>query len=163
MPKQTEITMGGRPYVAREQPMGETRKWRLRLRESGVMRAMQTLDMDQADSLKGHDAQTLMAYSMMRMLPSVSDGLANSVDEVIDLLFAYVPELRADEEWLLENAYDEEAIVAFIEVLKLNFPISALWETVSGSRVQPIPMKSPARNGASGLPASGPLKKASTS
>ena len=70
------------------------------------------------------------------MLPAVVQGLVGSVDEIAELLFVYDGKLAAERKWIEANAYDEEAVAAFIEVLKLTYPITALWGMVSGSRAQ---------------------------
>lgn len=157
MPKQTKVNLGGREYIVTEKTMGVTLKWREQLRQSSVMQLFESLDGALAQLVsavegkgEGGNLNLIAGINLATVAPAIMRGLANSVDDVIELLFDYSPELAADREWLNDNAYDEEAIAAFIEVLKLNFPIMALWGLVGGSRVQPIVTNLPSRNGASG-------------
>lgn len=157
MPKQVKVKLGGKEYMLTEKTMGVTLKWREALRQSSVMRLFESLDGALAQlvnavegSNSGGNLNLIAGINIATIAPAIMRGLAGSVDGVIELLFDYSPELAADREWLNDNAYDEEAIAAFVEVLKLNFPIMALWGLVTGSRVQPIATNLPSRNGASG-------------
>lgn len=165
---QKVVTLGGREYTIKQKPMGTTAKWRRKLSESQVLLIFQSLDRVVAqftaiatdvekDGLAGIDIA--QALGLTRILPVVVNGLLGSIDEVWELLFEYATPLADDREWLEENAYDEEGVKAFLVVLGLCFPISALWETVSGRKVQQTNTNSPTRNGTSGLPASGPVRK----
>ena len=173
MAKQVSVRLGGREYTIKEKPMGTNGAWRKKLRATSVMRVLESLDgfvvdlMDVFASIpeggKLSDIDVGKALGVARILPTVVNSLAGSIDEVIDLLFEYEPKLKSDRKWLEANAYDEEVVTAFLEVLKLTFPIMALWGLVSGSRAQQTPTNSVSANGTSGLPPSGPRKKVSTS
>lgn len=160
MPKTATVSMGGREYVISEKVMGVSAKWREALRQSSVMRVFESLD----DALSqivgaindmGKDAQNgqinfAAGVSFAAVAPAILRGLSNSIDDIVALLYDYSPELKADADYLAENAYNEEAIEAFIEVLKLNFPIMAFWGLVRGSRAQATSTNLPAQNGAGG-------------
>jgi len=169
MPKRTTVKMGEREYVVIEKVMSQSSRWRDKLRKSSVMLIVESLDdvisqvvavgslLTSGAKLSDVDFEPIIRS--MRIVPIFVQGLSNSIEEVIELLFDYCPEMAADREWIEENAYDEEAIAAFLEVLKFCFPIMALWDMVRGSRVQQTSTKSPSTNGISGLPASGPVRK----
>jgi hypothetical protein len=158
MPKTVDVTLGGRAYVLSEKTMGVTIKWREALRASSVMRMFDSLDdalaqiaADVAALTGGGDNAAAAGVAGIRLAtvaPAILQGLTHSIDDVIGLLYDYSPELKADEEWLLENAYDSEAIAAFIEVLKLNFPIWELWRLVTGPRALATNTNLPSVNGA---------------
>lgn len=158
MPKTSKVVLGDREYVLTEKVMGVSRAWRRKLRESSVMGIFESLDgalneLVAAVNGLGEEASDgrvnfKAGLTLATVAPAIVRGLANSIDDVIDLLFDYAPELKTDEAWLAENAYNEEFVTAFLEVLKLNFPIMALWSLVSaGSRAQPIATNSPSPNG----------------
>ncbi len=160
MPKQAKVHLGGREYIISEKVMGVSLKWREKLRASRAMAVFESLDgaIEQLVGIVGDmadaqvDGRMAMAagISFAAVAPSIVRGLSWSIDEVIDLLLDYSPELQADHEWLLENAYNDELVGAFLEVLKLNFPITALWGLVSGSRAQATSTNLPSTNGAGG-------------
>lgn len=160
MPKTAKVQFGEREYILTEKVMGVSIKWREKLRSSRVMRVFETLDgvLDQlvdaieraGDGASNGQVRMVAGMNIATIAPALMQGLAHSVDEIIELLFDYTPELADDKEWILENAYNEEAILAFLEVLKLNFPIMALWGMVSGSRVQPTSTNLPSTNGVNG-------------
>ena len=156
MPKTSKVTLGGREYILTEKVMGISIKWLEKLRQSGVMRIFESLDgalsqlVEAVNGVSDGNLSLVAGINMATIAPVVVRGLANSLDEVIDLLFEYAPEVKADEDWMHENAYNEELIMAFLEVLKLNFPIMALWGLVRGSRALPIATNSPSMNGAGG-------------
>lgn len=156
MPKQVKVKLGGKEYMLTEKTMGVTLLWREQLRQSSVMRLFESLDgalSQLVSAVNGNEdgnLNVIAGINIATIAPAIVRGLTNCMDDVIELLFDYSVELQNDREWILEHAYDEEAIAAFIEVLKLAFPIMALWDMVAGSRVQPIATNLPSRNGASG-------------
>jgi hypothetical protein len=169
MPKRATVKMGEREYVITEKVMAQSAQWRDKLRKSSVMLIFESLDnvISQVVSVgslltsgkKISDIDFEPVIRSLRIVPIFVQGLSNSIEEVIALVFDYCPEMAKDRKWIEENAYDEDAIVAFVEILKFCFPIMALWDTVRGSRVQQTSTKSPSVNGTSGLPASGPVRK----
>lgn len=188
MPKQAVITLGGRTWTLDAKPMGQHKAWRDKLDKSGIMGVFRSLDETMIQLVEAGDAiQEAWKRSRMpkvegqedendgganlgqvvklaRILPAVIFALTGSMDEIIGLLFAYDAKLQTERKWIEANAYDEEAVVAFVEVLKLAFPITALWGMARGPRAQQTSGSSVSQNGiSSGLPASGPKKKISTS
>lgn len=154
MPKTTKVLVGGRDYALSEKVAGVMLEWRKHLRESGVMLIFQQLDqvvMQVVTIIEGgwENIEAEQVVPLARILPVFVNGLTNSIDDVLELLFDYSPEMAADREWLLANAYNSEFIAAFIEVLKLNYPTTALWEMVRGSKVLGTSTNLPTRNGAS--------------
>jgi len=144
--------------------MGAAGKWRERLRQSKAMQIFESLDTAMIQLVAVGDSVTdesgkltswgnvnvAEVVGVAKVLPVIVNGLASSVDEIEAMLFDYSPELDADREWILENAYDTEAISAFVEVLKLCFPILAAWGLVRGPQAARTVQNSPSRNGASG-------------
>jgi len=57
---------------------------------------------------------------------TLSARLIGSTDLIADLLFEYSPELAADRERIEAEAYDEELLSVFLEVLKLLYPFGNL-------------------------------------
>ena len=166
MPKQAKVVLGGRTYTLTEKPMGRMLAWREKLRASRPMLIFQSLN----DTLDGLRAVVQQAgkegwrsvddgdwLQLVQVLPTIANGLLYSVDDVWEMVFEFSTDMRKDRAWLEEHAYDSEGMAAFMEVLKLNFPITALWGLVDGSRAQQTSTNSVSPNGVSGLPASGPV------
>jgi hypothetical protein len=84
------------------------------------------------------------------LLPVLVNGLSHSIDEIIDMVFDYSPELAADREWIEENATSSEAVSAFVEVLKLSYPFLEILALLRGPKGQPTSSNLPTQNGASG-------------
>jgi len=161
--KQVKVNLGGREYVLTEKVMGVTIKWRQAFNESGVMQVMRSLDNTIeiiVNVVEGgvDNIQMEQTIGLARLVPLVVNSLGESIDDVRRLLYDYAPEIAADHAYHLEHTYDTEVIAAFIEVLKLNFPITALWGLVRGSRAQPIATNLPSANGA-GLGKSKPMAR----
>lgn len=98
--------------------------------------------------------------SVAKILPVIINGLSGSIDEIIDMVFDYSPELAADREWIEENATNSEAMIAFMEVLKLCYPFLDILGLVRGQRAQPTSSNLPIQNGATGHRALARQKKA---
>jgi hypothetical protein len=60
------------------------------------------------------------------------------MDTIQEMLFAYAPNLMVHREAIEENAYDDEMMRAFLEVLKLAYPFGQIVTLVRpGQPVKP--------------------------
>lgn len=155
MAKEIIVTLGGRDYKVSALPIAKAKAWRESLAVpfgelAGALTAANTVELNALGDIAG-------------LVRRMSGVLLGSVDLMLDLMFQYAPELEKDREWIGQNAYDEEALYAFAEVLKLAFPFGVLLEVVSGRMGNKTSLNSPSANGALSLPASGPVKKSKTS
>ena len=58
--------------------------------------------------------------------------LADSIDLCLEILFEFSPELAADRERIETLAYDDEALLAFVEVAKMLYPFGGLVKQLTG-------------------------------
>ena len=86
--------------------------------------------------------------ALAHIVPAAILNLSNSMDDISALVFDYVPEMKDDQEWIMDNVYDSELVAAFMEVLKLNFPIMGVWGLVTGFRAPGTSSNLPTPNGA---------------
>jgi hypothetical protein len=154
MPKQVTVTLGGKQYTVSALPIAKAKAWRENLAVPfgtlvQTLTSANTVEINQFNEIAG-------------LVQNFSGVLLGSVDLMLDLLFEYAEELRADKEWILQNAYDEEALGAFAEVLKLAFPFGVMLEVVTGRTASKTSSSLLSQNGVSGLPASGPKRKSKT-
>lgn len=150
--KETTVILGGRSYVVPALPIGKSKQWRedLAVPFTDLAKALNTVaNFKQIDSFS--DVATLV--DQMR------DVLLGSVDLMLELLYSYAPIIAADKDWIEANAYDEEALDAFTEVLKLAYPFGALLGVVTGRMAIKTSSSLPSQNGVLPLPASGPKRK----
>lgn len=154
MSKETTFTLGGRSYTVSALPIGPSKAWR------------ESLAIPFGDLAKAlTESQTVQIHQfadIASLVQRLSGVLLGSVDQMLDLLFAYSPALSKDRAWIEANAFDEEALHAFQEVLKLAFPFGVLLELVTGRTGSKTSSSLPSPNGALPLPASGPVKKPKT-
>ena len=107
MPQQITVTLGGRQYSIEKLPIRQSQRWRQSLAEpfgeiSQTLEAASLVEVDQLSDIAG-------------LVRRASGVLLGSVDKMLDLLFAYSSALAADREYIEENAYDDEALAAFVE------------------------------------------------
>jgi hypothetical protein len=165
MAKNTTVTIGGREYTLNEKLHKQaSARWREKLRTSSTVLMFSTLDQigDAIAALRDGGVSNLdvgIAEGLTRILPSIANALLNCIDEVWELVYAYSSDIAADREYHDEHAYDDEAITAFGEILKLSFPIMALLGLVSGRKAPGTAQNSPTANGATGLSPLGPKRK----
>lgn len=160
MLKQATVVLGGRNYTVSQKVMGVHLRWRETLRQCSVYRIFESLDgallqIQQSatqigDDLSNGSINWAAGIHFAAIAPAVVHGLVNSIDEIHALVFDYSPEIKADKDWLMENAYDEEMIAVFVEILKLHFPILALWDLIRGPAAQATVTNLPSTNGAGG-------------
>ena len=155
MPKVVKYKMGGREYPISEKVSGIAEKWRKCLRETALYRTFVSLDavVEQVVNIIEGGIENIEAghvISVARLLPAMAESLATSSDDIKALVLDYVPEMKEDLAWLDENVYDSEYTGAFVEVLKLNFPILGALELIRGLRAPGTSTNLPSTNGASG-------------
>lgn len=145
MPQQITVTLGERQYVIDKLPIRQSKLWRQSLAEpfgeiSQTLESASIVEVDQFGDIA----------SLVRRASGV---LLGSVDKMLDLLFAYSATLAADREYIEENAYDDEALAAFVEVLKLAYPLEQLMSAIRGRTVSKTSPNLPLPNGTSGTKA----------
>lgn len=119
------VELGGQRYSIQPLPMAKARQWRAALEQPfgalvAVLESAERIELTNLGSIAG-------------VVQAFAGVLLGSVDILMDLLFAYAPELAKERERIEAEAYDEEALVAFVEVLKLAYPFGILRGAVSGS------------------------------
>lgn len=142
--RQAKVTLGGREYTLSTPPIRRSKEWRHKL-------ARPFGDLAKAIELAGSvELSVADIPNIGDLVKRFAGTLIGSVDTMLDLLFDYSPALAADREWIEENAYDEEALEAFTEALKLAYPLDTILAMVSGRTVNRTSPNSPSANGASG-------------
>lgn len=172
MAMQTVVTLGGKEYTIQQKSKGGTKLWREKLRQSlavqvftvldEIVKAIKSVAQDVAES-GIQNADYTQVFNVAGIVPAIYHGLTNAPDEVWALLYEYSPEIAADNEYLDEHAYDDEAVIVFVEVLKHCYPLSALWAAVTGRKASGTTQNSPSASGVSGLSPTGPKRKSKTS
>jgi len=129
MAKSVTVTLGGRSYEIAALPIRESAAWRRRLAGpfaelTAALQGASGIELTRLGDLAG-------------LVQTLSGTILGSVDLLLELLFAYAPALVLDRERIETSAFDEEALVALVEVLKLAYPFGALTALVSGARKTP--------------------------
>lgn len=118
------VRLGGQSYTVKALPIRQSKAWRKQL--EGPFRELSTA-LESAGSV-----ELTSGGDIARLVRSFSGTLIGSIDLLLDLLFAYSPALAADRERIEAEAFDEEALAAFAEVLKLAYPFGQLLALVNG-------------------------------
>lgn len=126
MPKSVIVVLGEKEYTIQSLPMRQTAEWRRKLSGpfgeiTATLRSAGTIEIS-----SGHELADLLHV--------VSETLLGSMDILIDLLFQYAGELRDDRERIETEAFDDEAMQAFVEVLKLAYPFGQILSLINGAR-----------------------------
>lgn len=151
MAKEFTAALGGRNYTVAALPIAPSRVWR--------EKASKEFDVILKAFSVSFNFETSQIGELAILLQAVVNTLKRASDQILDLLFEYAPNLKAEREWIEHNATDEEALAVFQEVLKLAFPFGVLLELVTGRTGSKTLSNSPSPNGVSALPASGPVKR----
>jgi hypothetical protein len=129
MPKTITVILGGQSYSIAALPIAQSKAWRARLAGPFGQVAATLEHAGEIDLTSGGEISHLIQV--------LSDTLLGSIDLLQDLLFDYSPALAADRERIEATAYDEEAMTALIEVLKLAYPFGAVLTLVAGATKRP--------------------------
>lgn len=136
--KAVDVVLGGRTFQIAIKPRAIARQWRKQFKET-LMEALTTLNANTSLELTN---TTDLKGVMEQVIPLLVD----LVDTVAVLFLAYATEVEAA--YLDEHATDDEVIAAFIEVVKLAFPLESVMALL-GRMGSTILTNSPAPSGAS--------------
>lgn len=136
------ITLGGRSYTLRPLPMRPAS--RIRKEIGSLLETVQS----QATALSASEVTD--AGALVNLVVSLSQMALGSIDTIAEWLFAYSPELAEDREWIVDNAYDDEIVSAFLEMVKQLFPFGSLTSSLTGLVAQATLTNSRSRNGEDG-------------
>jgi hypothetical protein len=154
MARSVNVQLGGKTYEITALPISQAKAWResLAVPFATISQALTTANVVEINQFG----------DMSKLVQQMSGVLLGSIDLMLDLMFQYSLSLSEDREWIEQNAFDEEALAAFAEVLKLAFPFGVLLEVVTGRMASKTFLNSPSTNGVLPLPASGPKRKEKT-
>ena len=116
--KTITATLGEKSYEVKALPIRPARAWRKKFAEPfnmivGALEALPNVEITKPEDLA-------------LLVRSLSEVLLGSVDTLVDMLFDYSPALSADKDYILDHASDDEAVSAFVGVLKLAYPLVEL-------------------------------------
>jgi hypothetical protein len=149
-----KVTLGGANYTIEPLPIAKSKQWRKKLagpfhaitdalERAGAIELVSDVakagDGESEGNSIGAIVQTLNLGSIGSLVQTLSGTLLDSIDIVLDLLFAYAPALQRDRDRIEATATDEEALQAFIVVLRMAYPFESL---VSGLRGPAKPLTS---------------------
>ena len=128
--KTITVPLGGKSYEVQALPIRKARAWRKKFAEPfnlivGTLEALPGVEITKPEDLA-------------LLVRSLSEVLLGSVDTLVDMLFDFSPALAADKDYILDHATDDEAVRAFVEVLKLAYPLVELVGVIRNA-VQPQP------------------------
>lgn len=121
----TAVHLAGVEYTIQALPMGAARAWRKKFAEP-IQQLMGLLE--NADAIQLESTADLMAVAQ-QILPLA----LNSMDLIVEALFAYAPALQTDRERIEAEADDAEALTALWEVLQLAYPFGSLGGILNGA------------------------------
>ncbi len=126
-----KVKLAGQTYEIAQLPIGKAQAWRKALEQPfGELVA----------SLEGAGGVDLTDLSSIAgVVRTFSGTLLGSIDILLELLLVYAPALAADRQRIEAEAYDDEALAAFAEVLKLAYPFGIVLALVNGSASKRTP------------------------
>lgn len=142
MPREKVVTLGGQEYRVSQLNMKDNRLWRDTLAQPIT---------DLLALLEGNRELEIGSVGDLAQVIGIGKQLLlGSMDILLDALFAYSPELRADRDRIEAEAYDDEAIAALAEVVRLAYPLGVAISAFRGLPVTPMSTNSPLPNGDAG-------------
>lgn len=112
------VVLAGREYTVNELPARRNMEWR-KLVETQVVEIAGFIERAPQTELTDGAAVSSLVRELGRLV-------LGSVDIVVELLFAYAPELAKDRKRIEDEAFESELVQAFLEVLQLGYPFFSL-------------------------------------
>lgn len=123
------ITLGRQTYEVAALPIQSARKWREQFQKPFQAISAALGGLEKIDLSKGSDVAGL--------LNSLQGIILTAPDAILEMLYAYSPSLADDKERIEREAFDDEVIVALVEVLKLAYPFDSLVRLMPGQKSPP--------------------------
>ncbi len=135
--KEVMVELGGTEYVLTQLPIGASKKWRGKFAEPieqllGGVKV--TGDLLGKELATGDDVGGVIGTIGGVLLGEVGQTLLGSMELILEMVFEYAAVLRADAERIEAEAYDDEVLLVFWEVLKLAYPFGHLMKIVRGGQ-----------------------------
>ncbi len=129
------VRLANREYKVKPLPVRPSRAFRQRIGEqiSGLTDLVAEVLTPTGEAASVSDLSSLTEM-IGGLGQAISQKVIGSTDLIADLLFEYSPELNTDRERIELEAYDEEIIAAFVEVLKLLYPFGSLTTILRNGR-----------------------------
>ena len=120
----TKVTLGKVEYELKPLPLRPARALREKIAAQiggfgAQLKCLDGLEVTKLDDIGG-------------LIEQLGGTLAGSVDMAAEWLFEFSPELAADRERIMDEAFDEEVLKAFGEALKLLYPFGGMLNSLSG-------------------------------
>jgi hypothetical protein len=124
--KSTMVTLAGKQYELQPLPIRKAREIRTRFAEplAGIIDALKAAPKVELNDLQGIGS----------LLDAAKIVLVGSIDLALEILFEYSPEIAADRPRIEDEAFDDEAITAFVEVVKQLYPFGGLINSLPGPK-----------------------------
>lgn len=148
---QVTVTLGGKSYEVVEPPVSKAREWRRKVAApfghmAEALQATNKVDLKNVqEEVKGMGFDGVADALQRYALP-----LLESPDVLIDLFFDFAPALQVQRGQIEEEATTSEFVTAFLEVLKVAYPLGAALPLVTGALAQLTSSNSPSGNTKSG-------------
>lgn len=135
------IRLGDREFEVTEAPILRARRWRKQFTET-ILPLVEEV-------AQARDIAFETPEDLLQLRPLVSKILVDALDQVVDLLLLYSEALEAEQEWILANASERQAVAAFWEVLKLAVPfeLDQIPGVMRGLRPMLTSLNSPSEDG----------------
>lgn len=122
--KSFTVTLGKKEYTVEQLTIEPTREIRNKFADF-IAPAVNALQNAPSTDMKDYAA-------IAGIINIAKDALIGYTNTAFDLLCEYSPEIKADRELIEKTAYDDEVMVAFVEVVKLLFPFEGALKALSG-------------------------------
>jgi hypothetical protein len=145
MPRTVEVTLGERVHTIAQLRSRQAQGWRKELVGGplgDMVRQMITV-------LDWREVDTNNADQLKTLIDSAGSLLLEAMDAVADAVSDYAPKLKD----AVDEAYDDEIVTAFWEVVKLAFPFEIVMRVIkeaSGSKTPPTSPNSASASGGDG-------------
>lgn len=142
MPRNRTVTLADKEYSIVQRNMRDNKDWREKLSAPvnkiiGLMRNYKNIEIGTAADIAS-------------IVSLFSDILLGSMDILLDAMFAYSPELESDRERIESESYDDEAIAALGEIIRLAYPLDRFLSVWTGQVETQTSTNSALQNGAAG-------------
>ncbi|MBX3016007.1 MAG: hypothetical protein KF832_31085 [Caldilineaceae bacterium] len=137
------VLLGGHTYEIEKQRFKANEAWR-----QEVIALLDPL-LEQVKGLSP-DLEFNHPFEIIEVVRPLFFQVRGAFQAVVELLLRYSPALQADRERILEAAYDEELLDAFVVCLRLAFGFLAKLSSVSGLLAPATTPNLPAANGDAG-------------
>lgn len=129
------VLLAGRRYQIIRKPVKQASEWRNKFKETfGTVMGVFEIAQNASSADTFEDAlKSINLGEAAEIFKNFVGLFINSMDTVLEMVYEYCPDMKADSDFIESHAYDEDIVDIFLKVLQIAYPAGKLAALINGA------------------------------